>query len=83
MHFILVVTNVWGVDGNKGDSNTNASKKSKRNSLASPSVQRKAFVKAPPSSTSPKVFNICCSLSYMLKKAIIESRRYIWGTVIM
>ena len=59
-----IVTNVWCVDDNNGPNNANASKKSKRNSLASPSVQRKAFVKAPPNSTSPKVFKPISTHTY-------------------
>ena len=52
----ISVTNVWRADENNGSSSTNISKKTKRNSLVSPSIQRKAFVKTPPNTSSPKVY---------------------------
>ena len=52
---LYLVKNVWGVDGNNSSSNANMSKKTKRNSLVSPSIQRKAFTKTTPNTTSPKV----------------------------
>ena len=51
-----LVKNVWCVEENHGINITTGNKKTKRNSLASPTIQRKAFVKAPPNPTSPKVY---------------------------
>ena len=52
-----LVRNVWCVEENHGININTGNKKTKRNSLASPTIQRKAFVKAPPNPTSPKVSN--------------------------
>ena len=52
-----LVKNVWCVEENHGININTGNKKTKRNSLASPTIQRKAFVKAPPNPTSPKVSN--------------------------
>ena len=55
MIMLILVKNVWCVEENHGQNITTGNKKTKRNSLASPTIQRKAFVKAPPNPTSPKV----------------------------
>ena len=56
MIMLILVKNVWCVEENHGQNITTGNKKTKRNSLASPTIQRKAFVKVPPNPTSPKVF---------------------------
>ena len=73
-----LVKNVWCVEENHGINITTGNKKTKRNSLASPTIQRKAFVKAPPNPTSPKV---CLSNQMFFKMhkfyKIQNTRQYI------